>query len=261
MDELTERQATVLAFIEGFILAHGIPPTHAEIARGLGFRSTNGPKGHLQALARKGFIDLVPDTSRGIRLRADATAVQPSAASASTSAPASASTSASSWALATASESPWNEAQDQDQDQAQDQDSAPAHECPAVEQADALAVIGRVAAGNPVLAIENVEDYLGLRPEVFHPRADYLLRVHGMSMRDAGILDGDLVAVHRTGELLAGRIMVVRLDDEVTVKRVAIETGAILLEAANPAFPTRHLRDGDHQVAIEGLVVGVIRRT
>jgi repressor LexA len=124
-----------------------------------------------------------------------------------------------------------------------------------------LPLIGRVAAGSPILAEENVESQLEIDPAMFHPRADYLLRVVGMSMRDVGILDGDLLAVHRTATANDGQIVVARLDDEVTVKRLKHERDRLLLLPENPDFSPIEVDPRRHAFAIEGRYVGIIRRT
>jgi repressor LexA len=124
-----------------------------------------------------------------------------------------------------------------------------------------LPLIGRVAAGSPILAEENIESQLDIDPAMFHPRADYLLRVVGMSMRDAGILDGDLLAVHRTPTASDGQIVVARLDDEVTVKRLKHERDRLLLLPENPDFRPIEVDPRRHAFAIEGRYVGIIRRT
>ena len=198
MKPLTDRQQEILSFIEQFIAQDGFPPTIAEIAAAFGVRSTNSIRGHLQALARKGVIELVPAASRGIRLLK-----------------------------------------------------------PAAEQG--LPLIGRVAAGKPILAEEHIERYCQLGPELFDHRADYLLRVHGMSMRDAGILDGDLLAVQRTPEARTGQIVVARIDDEATVKRLRLSADKAYLEPANPDFEIITIDLKRQALAIEGIVVGVIR--
>lgn len=134
-----------------------------------------------------------------------------------------------------------------------------------VEEADlhapGLPVVGRVAAGQPLLAVEHIEDYQAIDPGVFHPRADYLLRVQGASMRDAGILDGDLLAVHATRTAGNGQIVVARLDDEVTVKRFRQRGSKVLLLAENPAFAPIEVDLGQQELVIEGLGVGVLRTT
>lgn len=124
-----------------------------------------------------------------------------------------------------------------------------------------LPLIGRVAAGSPILAEENIESQLEVDPALFRPRADYLLRVMGLSMRDAGILDGDLLAVHKTATASDGQIVVARLDDEVTVKRLRHERGRLLLLPENPDFSPIEVDPRRHTFAIEGRYVGIIRRT
>lgn len=198
MKPLTDRQREILAFIEAALVQEGFPPTIAEIAAAFGVRSTNSVRGHLQALARKGAIELVPAASRGIRLLR-----------------------------------------------------------PAAEEG--LPLVGHVAAGRPILAAEHIERYCRLGPELFRNRADYLLRVRGMSMRDAGILDGDLLAVRHTPEARGGQIVVARLHDEVTVKRLRLEGAKAFLEPANPDFAPIEVDLEREAIAIEGVVVGVIR--
>lgn len=122
-----------------------------------------------------------------------------------------------------------------------------------------LAVIGRVAAGSPILAEEHVEDRYQLDPSLFHPRADYLLRVRGMSMRDVGILNGDLVAVHATTEARSKQIVVARLDNEVTVKRFRRRGNRVQLIAENPDFDPIEIDLREQSLIIEGVVVGVLR--
>lgn len=195
MDELTPRQAEILETIRRLAEAEGMPPTRAEIARTMGFRSANAAEEHLRALARKGAIELLPGASRGIRLAADP---------------------------------------------------------------GGLPVVGRVAAGAPILAHAHIEARWRIDPALFSPRAHYLLRVRGMSMRDAGILDGDLLAVHRTPEARSGQIVVARLGDEVTVKRLRRRGRRIELLPENPDFAPIVPEPGQ-EVAIEGLGVGVIR--
>jgi repressor LexA len=197
MRSLTARQAEILEFIRDAIAARGLPPTVAEIAAGMGVKSTNGIRDHLKALARKGVIELIPGASRGIRL---------------------------------------------------------------VEtNSRGLPIVGRVAAGRPILAEQHIESYYRLDRALFKPRADYLLRVRGMSMREAGILDGDLLAVHKTAEARSGQIVVARLDDEVTVKRLRLAGRKAWLEAANPEFSPIEVDLRRNTLSIEGLGVGVIR--
>lgn len=203
MLKLTPRQSEILAFIKRCLEDNGYPPTRAEIAQELGFKSPNAAEEHLKALARKGAIEMTPGASRGIRI--------------------------------------------------------PGFEPVAAEE-EGLPVIGRVAAGAPILAQQNVEDSCRINPEFFHPRADYLLRVRGMSMKDIGILDGDLLAVHTTREARNGQIVVARIDDEVTVKRFQRTGNKVLLIAENPEFDPIEVNLEEQDLVIEGLSVGVIRR-
>jgi repressor LexA len=199
---LTPRQSEILDLIRRHLAETGFPPTRAEIARRLGFRSANAAEEHLRALARKGAIELLAGTSRGIRLL---------------------------------------------------EGSVPAAGLP---------VVGRVAAGSPILAAEHVEARYAVDPALFRPVADYLLRVLGLSMRDAGILDGDLLAVHATPEAQNGQIVVARLGDEVTVKRFARDRRwplRVVLRAANPDFPSIELDLRRDAMVIEGIGVGLVR--
>jgi len=199
MYDLTKRQQEVLEMIRDFIEEYDVPPTRAEIADSMGFRSANAAEDHLKALVRKGAIEIYPGASRGIRL------------------------------LAGGEENP------------------------------GTPVVGRVAAGNPILAEENIEDYYQLDPQLFHPRVDYLLRVRGMSMRDAGILNGDLLAVHRTSQATSGQIVVARIDNEVTVKRFRRRGNKVRLLPENAQFSPIEVDLREQELAIEGLAVGVIR--
>ena len=198
MDTLTSRQAQVLDLIRQYIADTGYPPTRADIAQELGFRSANAAEEHLKALARKGAIEMIPGTSRGIRLPEDG----------------------------------------------------------------GLPVVGRVAAGHPILAEEHIEDRLDLPAAMFQPRADFLLRVHGDSMCDAGILDGDLLAVHKTPEAGNGQIVVARIGDEVTVKRFqrTRQRNKIMLLPENSDFSPIEVDLKTQEFQIEGLSVGVIRQ-
>jgi repressor LexA len=212
MSELTPRQSEILDFIQSFIAETGRPPTRAEIARRLGFRSANAAEEHLRALQRKGAIELTPGASRGIQVLALP---------------------------------PQSVAVDSSLDELAD--------------LDALPLIGRVAAGQPMLATEHVEARYRVDPALFNKPPHYLLRVHGMSMRDAGILDGDLVAVHRTPEIRNGQIVVARLEEEVTVKRYR-QTGTVVwLMPHNPEFQPIKVDLQSQHLMIEGVVVGVIR--
>lgn len=203
MLKLTPRQAEILAFIKQCLEDNGYPPTRAEIAQQLGFKSPNAAEEHLKALARKGAIEMTPGASRGIRI--------------------------------------------------------PGFE-PSSDEETGLPIIGRVAAGAPILAQQHVEESCRINPEFFHPRADYLLRVRGMSMKDIGIFDGDLLAVHTTKEARNGQIVVARIDDEVTVKRFKREGQKVWLIAENPEFAPIEIDLEEQELVIEGLSVGVIRR-
>jgi len=199
--KLTQRQTEVLECIKTYILDTGFPPTRADIARELGFRSANAAEEHLKALARKGAIEIIPGTSRGIRV-------------------------------------------------------------PELEAAEeGLPIVGQVAAGNPILAQENIEDHCTISSEFFHPKADYLLRVRGTSMKNIGIMDGDLLAVHQCSQARDGQIVVARLEDEVTVKRFKQEGHTVQLIAENEAFDPIVVDLREQELAIEGLGVGVIRRS
>lgn len=194
---LTERQSEVLALIRRHIEDSGYPPTRADIARELGFRSANAAEEHLRALVRKGHIEMTAGASRGIRLAGES----------------------------------------------------------------GIPVIGRVAAGNPILAEENVESHLQIPPGLFHPVADYFLRVKGESMRDAGIRDGDLLAVHRQPEAANNAIVVARIDEEVTVKRLRRTRDAAIVELLpeNPDFEPIRVNLRESAFEIEGISVGVLR--
>lgn len=199
MIKLTARQQEVLDLIKAHIDDTGYPPTRAEIAQALGFRSANAAEEHLKALARKGAIEMVAGASRGIRLP---------------------------------------------------------------ETHEGIPIVGRVAAGSPILAEEHIEDYCNIPMEFFRPQADYLLTVHGMSMKDVGILDGDLLAVHRTDQARNGEIVVARIEEEVTVKRFKRERNNAIVELwpENPDFDVITVDLRDEAFSIEGLSVGVIRR-
>jgi repressor LexA len=195
MNELTARQAEVLQLIADFLQATGFPPTRAEIAEQLGFRSPNAAEDHLRALERKGHIEMLPGASRGIRLRENL----------------------------------------------------------------GIPVVGRVAAGGPILAEQHIQGHYQLDPALFKPRADYLLKVRGMSMRDVGILEGDLLAVHRTSDARSGQIVVARLGNEVTVKRFRRQGNQVQLLPENPDFEPILVDLKRDFFAIEGLGVGIIR--
>ena len=202
MRPLTPRQTEVLELIKTTMQETGMPPTRAEIARQLGFKSANAAEEHLKALARKGVIEILPGTSRGIRLNIDV------------------------------------EAENEEQ---------------------GLPLIGRVAAGEPILAQEHVEQHYKVDPALFHPHADFLLRVNGMSMKNIGILDGDLLSVHRTTDVHNGQVVVARVDEDVTVKRLEKRGREVLLHAENEEFSPIKVDLANEPFAIEGIAVGVIR--
>ena len=198
MQNLTARQEEVLSLIKNHLEETGYPPTRADIAKQLGFKSANAAEEHLKALAKKGAIEIIPGTSRGIKL---------------------------------------------------------------AYEAEGIPIIGNVAAGNPILAEENIEDYCELSPSFFKPNADYFLRVRGDSMKDSGIIDGDLLAVHKTTDAKNGDIIVARIDNEVTVKRLK-RSGtkySLSLLPENPDYSPIKIDLRENDFAIEGLAVGVVR--
>jgi len=201
MTKLTARQAEVLAVIKRHIDETGFPPTRADIARELGFKSANAAEEHLKALARKGAIEMIAGASRGIRIPED--------------------------------ESP------------------------------GIPIVGQVAAGSPILAQEHIEDYCAMPHDFFHPRADYFLRVRGDSMVEVGIHEGDLLAVHSTNHAENGEIVIARIDDEVTVKRLrkTRQKYQVELLPENPGYEPIVVDLREQEFAIEGLSVGVLRRT
>nr|QWL75724.1 repressor LexA [Aeromonas hydrophila] len=202
MKPLTPRQAEVLELIKANMNETGMPPTRAEIAQKLGFKSANAAEEHLKALAKKGVIEIMPGTSRGIRLLLE-------------------------------EEEPLEES--------------------------GLPLIGKVAAGEPILAQEHIESHYRVDPALFHPRADFLLRVQGMSMKNIGILDGDLLAVHKTQEVRNGQVVVARLDEDVTVKRFQRKGSQVWLLPENEELSPIEVDLSCQQLTIEGLAVGVIR--
>ncbi|MGH8263999.1 MAG: transcriptional repressor LexA [Steroidobacteraceae bacterium] len=201
MTDLTPRQTQILRLIQRAIMETGMPPTRAEIAKELGFKSVNAAEEHLRALHRKGVIELIPGASRGIQLR------------------------------------------------------------DILREQIGLPLIGRVAAGRPILAEEHIERHYQIDPELFQPKPHYLLKVSGMSMKDAGIHDGDLVAVHRTPEVRNRQIIVARLENEVTVKRYRQEGSVVWLMPENPDFEPIRVDLKEETLVIEGIVVGVVRRS
>ncbi|MDR5898794.1 transcriptional repressor LexA [Halomonas vilamensis] len=211
---LTARQQNVYDFIVKTMSEYGYPPTRAEIAKALGFRSPNAAEEHLRALERKGTIRIIRNTSRGIRLPAQETL----------------------------------EGQELSNESTADG-----------TMPSGLPVIGEVAAGSPVLANEHIDRYCPLPPEYFTPKADYLLRVRGLSMKDVGILEGDLLAVHRTERVRDGQIVVARIEDEVTVKRFKRQGHNVQLLAENAEFDPIVIDLRTQALEIEGVGVGVIR--
>ncbi|MEN9437278.1 MAG: putative transcriptional regulator LexA (Repressor lexA), LexA family [Pseudomonadota bacterium] len=216
--KLTARQQQILDLIKSAIARTGAPPTRAEIATELGFKSANAAEEHLQALARKGVIELVSGTSRGIRLTGEV--------------------------LRAINESRFKQLP---------------LAIPGLAQL-ALPLIGRVAAGSPILAQEHVDKTYYVENSLFQRQPDYLLKVRGMSMRDAGIMDGDLLAVQSTKEVKNGQIIVARLGDEVTVKRFKRNKHLIELHPENPDYQTIVVEPGE-PFEVEGLAVGLIRNT
>ncbi|MDO7084157.1 transcriptional repressor LexA [Pseudocolwellia sp. AS88] len=199
MRPLTPRQSQIFDLIKEKISETGMPPTRAEIADFFGFKSANAAEEHLKALAKKGYINMLPGTSRGIRLADEF-----------------------------------------------------------VEQ-DGLPLIGKVAAGEPILALEHVEEHYKIDGTLFKPSADYLLRVDGESMKDIGILDGDLLAVHQTTDVKNGQVIVARVEDDVTVKRFKREGNVVYLHAENEDFSPIVVDLATQHFNVEGIAVGVIR--
>ncbi|MDG1016256.1 MAG: transcriptional repressor LexA [Woeseiaceae bacterium] len=199
MKQITPKQYQVLEMVRDFITEYGIPPTRMEIANDLGFKSPNAAEEHLRALQRKGVIELLAGSSRGIRLK----------------------------------------------------DS--------LREQIGLPLVGRVAAGNPILAEENIEAHYKIDPSMFNPKPHYLLRVQGMSMKDIGIYDNDLVAVHRTSEIRSRQVVVARVDNEVTVKRYSQTGSTVWLHPENDDFSPIEIDLATQEMVIEGIVVGVIR--
>lgn len=202
---LTARQQEIFDFVKNHIATTGMPPTRVEIAREIGFKSPNAAEEHLKALARKGYIEMLSGTSRGIRIIAS---------------------------------------DDEVLDAAND---------------DGLPLIGKVAAGSPIEAIEHIETHYPVNGAMFHPAADYLLRVNGNSMEKIGILDGDLLAVHRTTSARNGQVIVARVEDEVTVKRLEKKGDLIYLHPENDELEPIVVNPRVEHIEIEGIAVGVIR--
>lgn len=200
---LTARQQEIFDFVKNHITTTGMPPTRVEIAREIGFKSPNAAEEHLKALARKGYIEMLSGTSRGIRILVN-----------------------------------------------DEMDAA---------NEDGLPLIGKVAAGTPIEAIEHIEDHYPVNGSMFSPAADYLLRVNGNSMEKIGILDGDLLAVHKTNYAKNGQVVVARVDDEVTVKRLEKKGDLIYLHPENDELEAIVVDPRIEYIEIEGIAVGVIR--
>ncbi len=196
---LTNRQQQIYDLIKVKIQDTGMPPTRAEIAKFFGFKSANAAEEHLKALAKKGYIEMLAGTSRGIRLVEE------------------------------------------------------------FLEPEGLPLIGRVAAGEPILAQEHVEEHYKMDGDLFHPAADYLLRVNGESMKDIGIMDGDLLAVHQTTEVKNGQVVVARVENDVTVKRFKREGNIVYLHAENEDFEPIKVDLENQEFNIEGIAVGIIR--
>jgi repressor LexA len=196
---LTSRQQQIFDLIKDNIAETGMPPTRAEIAQFFGFKSANAAEEHLKALAKKGYIEMLPGTSRGIRL------------------------------------------------------------AEALIEEEGLPLVGQVAAGEPILAQQHIEENYKVDGDLFHPAAHYLLRVNGESMKDIGILDGDLLAVHQTIDVQNGQVIVARVEDEVTVKRFKRDGNVVYLHAENEDFSPIKVDLTCQNFTVEGLAVGVIR--
>lgn len=222
--KLTDRQQQILDLIRQAIVNTGFPPTRAELATVLGFKSANAAEDHLRALARKGVIELTAGASRGIRLTDLA-----------------------------------NESIESDVDADLPADRPRLKTLPGAGFL-LLPLIGRVAAGHPILATENIEKEINVDLDMFAERPDYLLKVKGLSMRDAGILDGDLLAIKKTSDARNGQIVVARIDEEVTVKRLSKSGGRIELLPENPDFEPIQIQPGQ-DFSLEGIAVGLIRNT
>lgn len=200
MKPLTERQQQVYDVVKEHIESTGMPPTRAEIANQLGFKSANAAEEHLKALAKKGAIEIIPSSSRGIRLLLEN------------------------------------------------------------DENRGIPLVGKVAAGTPIAAIEHVESYHMIDPTLFYPNADYLLKVDGMSMKNIGIFDGDYLVVHKTNQVKQGDVIVARIGEEVTVKRFKQNNNCVELIAENEEFQTIVIDLAQHDFVIEGLAVGVIKQ-
>ncbi len=193
MINLTEQQFKIFDVIKGHVNDYGYPPTRAEIAKIMGFKSVNAAESHIKALVKKGVLLKVPDSSRGLKL---------------------------------------------------------------VEEYSGIPIVGRVAAGSPISAVENIEKYIPTNP-ISSP-VDFFLRVKGDSMKDIGIIENDLVGVKKTSTAENGSVVVARLEDEVTLKRFVQENGKIKLVAENKNY-NDILIDQNSGFSLEGIAVGVVR--
>lgn len=229
--QLTDRQQQILDLIRQALANTGFPPTRAEIAQTLGFKSANAAEDHLKALAKKGAIELTPGASRGIKLTDAAKLYE--------------------------AESEFDSSET-NLSVAQHANRTVVLSPPAGMGQLLVPVVGRVAAGHPILAAENIEREISVDPNLFAQKPDYLLKVKGLSMRDAGILDGDLLAVKRSSEARHGQIVVARIDDEVTVKRLSKKGGYIELLPENPDFEPIQIQAGQ-EFSLEGIAMGLIR--
>ena len=193
MINLTEQQFKIFDLIKGHVNDYGYPPTRAEIAKIMGFKSVNAAESHIKALVKKGVLLKVPDSSRGLKL---------------------------------------------------------------VEEYSGIPIVGRVAAGSPISAVENIEKYIPTNP-ISSP-VDFFLRVKGDSMKDIGIIENDLVGVKKASTAENGSVVVARLEDEVTLKRFVQENGKIKLVAENKNYDDI-LIDQNSGFSLEGIAVGVVR--
>jgi repressor LexA len=271
MRELTPRQLEILELIKRHLATSGFPPTRAEIAAELGFRSANAAEEHLKALARKGVIELTSGASRGIRLLLLPASVGDESRASGRVNPAVASPRrqpghpvvmpSATRAIAGRSQP---RAAAFGAHTSIDDDLPPGllpGQINAVQLALTLPLVGRVSAGSPILAEQHVEASFAVDPELFSARPDYLLRVRGLSMRDAGILDGDLLAVRRAAEARNGQIVVARIGNDVTVKRFQrVGANRIDLLAENPDFDPIRVDPRSDEFALEGIGVGLIRK-
>lgn len=211
MKPLTQRQQQVFDYIQSYAEETGMPPTRAEIARSLGFRSANAAEDHCKALAKKGYIEMLSGVSRGLRVLID--------------------------------------------------DNKPASSEVQNQHASVgLPIVGKVAAGQPILSEELGDNCTHIQAELFQPSADYLLRVEGLSMKDIGINEGDLLAVKQANHAKEGEVIVARVDGEVTVKRLKKVGSNFQLISENPDYEPIDIREGVNQFEIEGVAVGVVRQ-